>query len=109
MNAVIANEVMWAQRPGEEAFEIHIEIGTPYHVGDDPHEWACPVAVRPLCKSLQDAHGGSSFQALCLASSLALDLLHGFKQKGGTLFYSAGEDVPLESFAFGVATRQDSP
>jgi hypothetical protein len=105
-NVTIAGETIWGQRPGEDAFEITIEIGTPCQVGDDPEEWACPVALTPLYKGLQDAHGGSSFQALCLASSLVLDLLSGFKEKGGVLFHSPGEEFPLEAYAFGVAARR---
>ncbi|WP_457322300.1 hypothetical protein [Stenotrophomonas sp. P5_B8] len=108
MNSVIANEVIWGQRPDEDAFMINIQIGTPYQVGDDPMEWACPVAVLPLYKKLHDAHGVSSLHALCLASSLALEVLQGFKEKGGVLFYSPGEDVPLESYAFGIAMKQVS-
>lgn len=46
MNPEIASERVWGQRPGEDAFEIRIEIGAPYQIGDDPHEWACPVAYR---------------------------------------------------------------
>jgi hypothetical protein len=105
MNIVIASEKIFGQRQGEEPFEITVEIGTPYQVGTDPEEWACPVSLSPLFKRLHDAHGGSSFHALCLASSLVLDLLHGFKENGGTLFYSIGEDFPFEAYSFGVATR----
>ena len=108
MSPEIASERIWGQRPGEDAFEIRIEIGAPYQVGDDPHEWACPVALPPLHSRLHDAHGGSSFQALCLASSLALDLLHGFKEQGGAVFYSPGEDFPFEAYSFGIARRRGS-
>lgn len=108
MDAVTATEVIWGQRPGEDAFEIRIEIGTPYPVGDSPQEWACPVAVYPLFNTLHDAHGGSSLQALCLAMSLALDLLQGFKDKGGVLFYTPGEEFPIEAYAFGIACRPDT-
>jgi len=62
MNSIIANEVIWGHRPGEDAFQIHIEIGTPYQVGDEPQEWACPVEVRPLYERLRDSHGSSSLQ-----------------------------------------------
>jgi hypothetical protein len=59
MSSTIASETIWAQRPGEDPFEISIKIGIPYHVGCDPEEWACPVALPPLYKQLHDAHGGS--------------------------------------------------
>jgi hypothetical protein len=108
MNTEIASEKIWGQRPGEEPFEIFIGIGTPYQVGDDPEEWACPAALTPLHHRLHDAHGGSSFHALCLASSLVLDLLQGFREQGGILFYSPGEDFPLGAYSFGIASRRGS-
>lgn len=101
MSSVVASEKLWAQRPDEDPFEIEIRIGLPYKVG--PDEWACPVALEPLYPKLRDAHAGSSFQALCLASALALNLLDGFKAKGGRLFYASGDGFPLEAYAFGVA------
>jgi hypothetical protein len=105
MDKVIAQTSLFGQRPGEERFEITVEIGTPYQCGEDLKEWACPVAVRPLYKRLHDAHGSDSFQSLCLAISLAQDLLQDFREKGGLLTYENGESFPLESYSFGVAKR----
>jgi hypothetical protein len=81
-NKVIAHASLFAQCPGEERFEITVEIGTPYQCGEDPEEWACPVAVRPPYKRLHDAHGGDS------------------------LTYENGESFPPESYSFGVAKRR---
>jgi hypothetical protein len=39
----------------------------------------------PLHAHVRDIVGGDSFQALCLASRLALDLLRSFVQAGGQL------------------------
>jgi len=103
MTPVIATTKILAQRPGEEPFELEVQIGTPYKIDSD--EWACPVAVTPLYRQLHDAHGTCSFQALCLASALALDLLQGFKEKGGSLFIAPGEEFPLEAYSFGIAAR----
>ncbi len=103
MNSVIATTKLLAQRPGERPFELVVEIGAPYQIDQD--EWACPVAVTPLYRQLHDAHGTCSFQALCLASALALDLLQGFKEKGGSLFITPGEEFPLEAYSFGIAAR----
>lgn len=89
--------------PDDEAFQIDIQIGTPYQVDNNPNEWACPVSMTPLYKSLRDAHASDSLQALCLALSLALDLLAGFREKGGELFYESGERFPLEAYCFGTA------
>jgi hypothetical protein len=105
MDNVIAHTVIFGQRQGGDRFEITVEIGTPYKYGDDPEEWACPVAVRPLYKRLRDAHGGDSFQSLCLAIALAQDLLQGFREKGGSLTYDNGEEFPLESYSFGISKR----
>ena len=105
MNAIVASSKILGQRPGEEPFEIYLQIGTPYQVGTDPEEWACPVALSPLYSRLHDAHGGSSFQALYLASSLALDLLHGFTEKGGSLSFSPGQAFAFEAYSFGIANR----
>jgi hypothetical protein len=106
MNKVIARTSLFGQRPGEERFEIAVEIGTPYQCAEDPEEWACPVAVRPLHKRLRDAHGGDPFQSLCLAISLAQDLLQDFMGKGGLLTYENGQLFPLESYFFGAAKRE---
>jgi hypothetical protein len=96
-----------AQLPDEAPFEIQLQIGAPYQVHNDPEEWACPVALTPLFKNLGAAHGGSSFQSLCLASALALGLLQDFRDKSGAaLLYEPGEDFEFSSFSFGVASRK---
>lgn len=105
MNTVIARTCIFGQRPGEDRFEITVEVGTPYQCSNDPEEWACPVAVTPLYSRLHDAHGSNSLQALCLAIALAQDLLRGFKEKGGSLTFDTGEEFPLEAYSFGIARR----
>ena len=102
MEKTIAKTSIFGQRPGEGRFEITVEIGTPYQCGEEPEEWACPVAVPPLYKRLHDTHGSDSFQSLCLAISLAQDLLQNFREKGGLLTFENGETFPLESYSFGV-------
>lgn len=101
--ATIASETLWAQRPGEDAFEVCIEIGTPYLFADNPQEWVCPAGLSPLHQESLEAHGNSSFQSLCLASALLLNLLQEFKNQGGALFYYPGADFPLEAYSFGIA------
>jgi len=105
MNNVIAQTSIFGERPGEDRFEIKVEIGVPYQCNNDPEEWACPVAVRPLYKRLHDVHGSDSFQSLCLAISLAQDLLQNFKKKGGLLTDETGDLFPLQSYSFGAAKR----
>jgi Domain of unknown function (DUF6968) len=105
MNTVIAKTSLFGQRRGEECFRITVEIGTPYRNGFGPGEWACPVAVHPLFSRLQEAHGEDSLQSLCLAISLAQNLLADFREDGGSLIHANGDAFPLESYAFGIATR----
>jgi hypothetical protein len=105
MNSVIATESIIAARANEKPFQLRIEIGTPHKIDDEPEEWACSVALSPLYQNLHAAHGGSSFQSVCLAASLVLDLLHSFKEKGGSLTYSTGESFPLAAYSFGAATK----
>ena len=95
--------------PEEQAFEIQLTIGPPYQVGDQPHEWACPIGLTPLYKNLRDASASDSLQALCLAMSLALDLLSGFREKGGELMYESGEQFPLDAYCFGTALGNRKP
>jgi hypothetical protein len=103
MNIPIASESLFGQKhPHEDRFEITVQIGTPYQVGTIPEEWACPVSVKPLYKVLHDAHGEGSLQALCLAISLAQDLLQAFRENGGKLTFETGDEFPLEAYSFGV-------
>lgn len=108
MNTVIASTSLFGQRPGEERFEIAVEVGTPYQCGNDPEEWACPVAVRPLSEKLRDVHANDSLQALCLAIALVQDWLQDFREKGGVLTFDTGEEFPLEAYSFGIASSRRS-
>ncbi len=85
LKKIIAFTSVFGQRPGKERFEITVEVGPPYRCGEDPEGWAFPVAMRPLYKGLRDVHGSDSLQSLCLAICLAQDLLHDFREKGGSL------------------------
>lgn len=107
MENCIAKLELEGQLQDQEPFPIVVEIGSPYLKSTDPDEWWCPVSVAPLHEKLHDAIGGDSFQALCLAVALALDLLQGFREKGGILrFEKDGDEVPLEAFAFGAAVKK---
>ena len=99
----VASISIGAISPKSEAFTIELEIGTPYQC--EPGEWACPVALTGLYDRLAEARGVESFQALCMAISLAQDLLRGFRDKGGKLLMDT-EDFPLEAYAFGASTRR---
>lgn len=104
MDRAIASQKIWAQRPDGEPFEVHLQIGMPCLVSEEQQEWACPVSLMPLYKDLGASHGGSSFQALCLASSLVLGLLHDFRRNGGSLFHSPGDEFEFGPFSFGISS-----
>jgi hypothetical protein len=106
METAIATTTVLVQRANETPLEVTIGIGQPRQVGHDPEEWACPVSLRPLYNHLHDAHGNDAFQALCLAASLVLDLLHGVVEKGGSVSFVTGERFPLETYSFGAAAGQ---
>ena len=103
MEEIIAKLEIRGIKPDGEKIRIIAEIGKPYPVkgNEDIDEWACPVSLEPLYIRLHDAHGGGSFQALCLASNLILNLLEGFIEKGGQLVHDDGTRFPIESYSFG--------
>lgn len=103
MKDAIAKLEIMGVRPDGEKIQITAIIGKPYPVegNEELDEWACPVSLEPLYKKLHDAHGGGSFQALCLASNLILNLLQGFKENGGQLVHADGTQFPIDAYSFG--------
>lgn len=103
MDKPVAKTELIAVHPDGTRATVTIEIGKPYlyQNGEGFEEWACPVSLRSLYNNLSDARGGDPFQALCLASSLVLDLLSGFQEEGGTLLIEEGQEFPLEAYNFG--------
>ena len=96
-------------RSNGERIVIQFEVGRPYlrgkHGADD---WACPLSLTPLYRNLADSGSNDPVHALCLAISLALQLLGGFREDGGRLEYDDGTEVPLEAFAFGISAQGGS-
>ncbi|HEX3653715.1 MAG TPA: hypothetical protein VHU18_12925 [Rhizomicrobium sp.] len=105
--AAIAHTTFIGERPNGDRFEITLQIGQPYQYG--PEEWACPIALAGLYEKLSDIHGGDAIQALCLAIRFALNLLSYFKEDGGRVLYSSGEDVLLEVYGFESLRQQPAP
>jgi len=105
MTKTIARTKLIGVRADGERQEIEIKIGTPYKIEheDNLEEWACPVSLEPLYKKLHDAHGSDSFQAMCLAASLVIDLLAAFRENGGRILMESGDEFPLEAYWFGHA------
>jgi hypothetical protein len=109
MNPIVAQIVIFGQRPGGQRFQITVRIRTPYQVSGEHEEWACPVSLEPLYANLRDIHGGDSFQALCLAVRLVHQLLKGFVEDGGSLTYETGEEFPLDSYGIASTNPGSSP
>lgn len=84
MSDIIATTTVDCVNSIGERNQVVIEIGRPYEVS--PDEWACPVAMRGLYNRLQDIHGVDSLP-LCLAASLVRQLLTGFIEDGGKIFF----------------------
>ena len=78
-------------------FPLKVATGIPYLSGSEPDTWRCPVSVDPLHTQLRDIAAGDAFQALCLASRTALDLLRSFIERGGRVTFDGASDVPLDS------------
>ena len=103
MNEEIAKlEIIGINKDGSRV-NITAKVGKPYPVEGNKEldEWACPVSLEPLFGSLHDAHGSGSFQSLCLANNLILDLLRGFEEQGGQLIHEDGTKFPLQAFWYG--------
>lgn len=96
----IAKRTWFAIAPDGHEFNLVIRLGQPYEASDV--SWACPVAVEGLHNKLQDIQGIDSLQAIELAMRLAANLISGFVEDGGKLFWErGGEPVSLaESLPF---------
>ncbi len=92
----IASRKLWAECPTRGGFEVTLQLGAPYRAS--AVDWACPVAVLGLHRSLADQHGVDSWQAVIHAQSLVQALLQDFVDDGGRLFESlGGESVDVTS------------
>ena len=83
---------------GGARFPFRVSIGAPYQSHVDPDTWQCTVAIDPMHPDVPDIAGGDSFQAVCLACRMAVDVLRKFVERGGRITYDGAEDVPLEAY-----------
>lgn len=100
MNTVVAQVSLFAAKANQPRVPLTVQIGTPFQVGTDPEEWACPLSMAPLFKNLHGAHGSDSYQALCMAVSLSQYWLRCFVEGGGTLSHDGGTVFPLDAYSF---------
>ena len=106
MTEPIVTETLLVQRQGEAPWKVVVQIGRPYQDPEHSGEWACPMSLAPLHSTLSAARSNSAFQSLCLAISLALDLLHAVVENGGSVLLAPGAPLPFAAYAFGIAVRQ---
>jgi hypothetical protein len=99
MDNSIAFANLFGQDKHGHRFPIKVEIGAPFQTSDDSETWRCSVQIDPLYSHLRDIAGADGFQALCLASQLAVSLLRGFVEDGGRLLHDDGTDFALNAYA----------
>jgi hypothetical protein len=90
MTSVIAERTWFAVAPDGKGLDISVRVGQPYRASDV--SWACPIAVTGIYDKLQPIEGIDSLQAIELALRLAAQLLCGFVDRGGTLFWERNGD-----------------
>ena len=106
MDTPIASvEINAIARDGER-FVVSLKIGMPYRRDEDI--WSCPISLAPLYARLADQSGADAFQALCLASRLAVTLLEHFRDEGGQLIYPDGTQFALDAYLGGAGRATDA-
>ena len=106
MQDIIGRLELVGIKPDGITIDIVAQIGKPYSISQD--EWACPVSLEPLYGKLHDAHGGDSFQAICLAIGLIMNLLLCFVEDGGKLSLKGEEtqaSFPFDAYFSSAAKR----
>jgi hypothetical protein len=89
-DAVVARTALAVAADGRE-FTVTAKIGRPYPAADG--DWACPVDLTPLYPRLIDQHGVDSWQALQLCYRLVAQLLAGFEQDGGKIYWPTAREL----------------
>ncbi len=102
MNTIVVSDKIFGKRRDGSAFDIDIEIGTPYLCG--PNEWVCPLHAPALKNSNRLVHAGSALQAMCLAIASVRMALAYIREEGGKLSYEADGDDDFDINAtFGLS------
>lgn len=90
MESIAEKQLVCEQSSGERVM-VTLRLGKPYRSSDV--DWACPVSLDGLYKSLADQHGVDSFQALMLAQSLLRQLMAGVIEDGGCFRFIEEDSV----------------
>ena len=101
---IIATTELICIRPTGERVNCRVEIGKPYRA--ESGEWVCHLSLGELYERRPDICGEDSLQALCLALSLARQLLAHFAENGGRVLISGTEtdseetncDFPIDAW-----------
>jgi hypothetical protein len=104
MDNVIASAELRVVNPDGSELPVLVAIGLPYLAKTG--EWRCPVELRGLHGNLPNIAGEDSMQALCLAISLARNLLTDVREKGGKLLHASDpSEYPLDAVFGTVGDR----
>lgn len=104
---IIATTELTCIRPTGERLNCLVEIGKPYQA--ETGEWSCPLSLGELYPKLPDITGEDSLQALCLALSLARQLLTHFFDAGGRILLAGTDsethrEFPLDAYFSRIGT-----
>lgn len=101
----IAEHALLAQRPGEAELPVQVVICKPTPSVAMSPAWECSVSLAPLWEMPFVIYGDDSFQALCLASRHAVQMLDTFAEQGGLLKHPDGEPYEANVFGFKLLAR----
>jgi hypothetical protein len=88
---IASEELVWLKSDGS-AIRLIARVGIPYKADDDL--FRCPVELVGLDHRFPDIAGGSSMQALCLATSLLATRLSHLLEDGARLVYAEDQAQP---------------
>ena len=86
---IACDEFLWRKADGSEV-ELIARVGIPYKAGDGSYR--CPVELVGLDGRYPDIAGGSSMQAVCLATSLLATRLTHLVEAGENLVGTEDRD-----------------
>src|SRR5882724_393259 len=104
---IATTELTCVGRTGER-LNCLVEVGKPYQAKSG--EWACARSLGELYPRLPDKRGEDSLQSLCLALSLARQLLTYFVEDGGKILIAGTDsEFPLDAWFSRVGTTSAVP
>lgn len=86
---IASKELLWLKADGSE-IKLIARVGVPYEA--ECGQFRCPVELAGLDGRYPDIAGGSSMQAICLATSLLATRLRHLLEDGERLVYVEDRD-----------------